>query len=471
MSTPAGAKKDQEIPAASHRKSARLSARSDTKATAASPADVPLPLADVLDAKLMQSLLDDFYAVAHIPMAIIDMQGEVLAGVAWQHVCTDFHRVHPETCKNCIESDTKLTAGIAPGQFKLYKCKNNMWDIATPLMVEDQQVGNIFSGQFVFDDEPFDTELFREQARRYGFDERQYLAALAEVPVLSRSHLETCMTFLTKLAHMISQMSYSNIRLARSLAEQRQSQEALVRSEKLASVGRTAAVIAHEINNPLAAALALVYMARNDEAVPRRAKERLALAEHELNRAGQITHSTLMYYRESPNPVPTNPVELVQSVLTFQRGNIRKAEIQLQTVFSNSEPIYAFPGELRQVFTNLISNAIDALPPQGKLVVRVHPARDHASMRDGYRIVVADNGPGIAEESRPKLFEPFYTTKGEKGTGLGLWVTKQLVGKHGGIIAFRSRCGPTNCQSGTVFSVWLPRAHDFARSVALRDVV
>ena len=92
-------------------------------------------------------------------------------------------------------------------------------------------------------------------------------------------------------------------------------------------------------------------------------------------------------------------------------------------------------------------------------------------MRDGYRIVVADNGPGIAEESRPKLFEPFYTTKGEKGTGLGLWVTKQLVGKHGGIIAFRSRCGPTNCQSGTVFSVWLPRAHDFARSVALRDVV
>ena len=145
-----------------------------------------LELADIIDAPAIQSLMDHCYELVHIPMAIIDLKGKVLVGVGWQDICTQFHRMHPETCKYCIESDTQLTAGVAPGEFKLYKCKNNMWDVATPIIVGGKHVGNLFTGQFFFDDEPLDRELFRAQARKYGFDEAKYLAALEAVPRLSR---------------------------------------------------------------------------------------------------------------------------------------------------------------------------------------------------------------------------------------------------------------------------------------------
>jgi len=130
-----------------------------------------LELVDIIDVPAIQSLMDDFYRLAQIPMSIIDLKGNILVGVGWQDICTKFHRVNPEACKHCVESDTKLSVGIPPGEFKLYRCKNNMWDIATPIMVGGQHVGNIFSGQFFFEDEPLDYELFRSQARQYGFNE------------------------------------------------------------------------------------------------------------------------------------------------------------------------------------------------------------------------------------------------------------------------------------------------------------
>jgi PAS domain S-box-containing protein len=175
-----------------------------------------LELADIIDAQGIQSLMDDFYALTHFPMAIIDLKGRVLVGVGWQEICTRFHRVHPEACRHCIESDTQLTMGIAPGEFRLYKCKHHMWDVATPLLVGGNHVGNLFSGQFFFEDEPLEREPFRAQARQYGFDEQAYLAALEAVPRLSRETVDTGMAFLTKLARMLSQLSYGNIRLARS---------------------------------------------------------------------------------------------------------------------------------------------------------------------------------------------------------------------------------------------------------------
>ncbi len=112
-----------------------------------------LDLADIIDVPKIQSLMDEFHKLVGIPMAIIDLKGNVLVGVGWQKICTQFHRVHPETCKHCLESDLQLTAGIAPGEFRLYKCKNNMWDVATPIMVGGQHMGNLFCGQFFFEGE------------------------------------------------------------------------------------------------------------------------------------------------------------------------------------------------------------------------------------------------------------------------------------------------------------------------------
>jgi ligand-binding sensor protein len=146
-----------------------------------------LEFSEVIDVQAIQSLMDDFYKLAHIPMSLDDIKGKVLVGVGWQDICTKFHRVHPDTCRHCIENSTKLSVGIPPGEYKLFKCKNNMWDMATPIIMGGRHVGNIFSGQFFFDDEPLDYEFFRFQARKYGFNEEEYIAALEKVPHMSRS--------------------------------------------------------------------------------------------------------------------------------------------------------------------------------------------------------------------------------------------------------------------------------------------
>ncbi|HXV19362.1 MAG TPA: EAL domain-containing protein [Desulfuromonadales bacterium] len=178
-----------------------------------------LELIDFLDAPALQKLMDDFYAVARIPMSITDVKGRVLVGVGWQEICTRFHRVQPDTSRHCLESDTQLSSGLARGECRLYKCKNNLWDMATPIIVAGQHLGNIFTGQFFFEDETIDRKLFRAQAREFGFDEEEYLAALSRVPRLSRETIDRGMAFFLKLADMLSQLGYSNVKLARLLAE------------------------------------------------------------------------------------------------------------------------------------------------------------------------------------------------------------------------------------------------------------
>jgi PAS domain S-box-containing protein len=178
-----------------------------------------LELADVLDIQALQSMMDGFFRLTKIGIGIIDMKGHVLVATGWQDICTKFHRVHPETCQYCIESDNILTEGVTPGSIKMYRCKNNMWDIATPITLGDRHVGNLFLGQFLFTDEQPDHEAFRAQARQYGFDEQEYLAALDRLPRWSRETVDAVMSFYMELAEMISTLSYRNITLARSLAE------------------------------------------------------------------------------------------------------------------------------------------------------------------------------------------------------------------------------------------------------------
>ncbi|WP_410509350.1 PAS domain-containing protein [Methanosarcina hadiensis] len=180
---------------------------------------IDLELANIIDVKSVQSLMNDFYKLAHTPMALLDLKGNILVSAGWHEICTRFHRVNPEACKHCIESDTILSAGVAPGGHRLYKCKNNLWDAVTPIIVEGQHIGNIFSGQFFLDNEPLNYEIFRSQASKYGFNEEEYIKALEKVPRLSREAVDTSMTFFMTFANMISQLSYGNIKLSRSLDE------------------------------------------------------------------------------------------------------------------------------------------------------------------------------------------------------------------------------------------------------------
>lgn len=178
-----------------------------------------LNLSDIINIPEIQHLMDDFYSLTKIGVGILDLKGNVLIATGWQQICIAFHRVHPQTCINCLESDTLLTKGVPPGTFRLYRCKNHMWDIATPIMVGGVHLGNLFLGQFLFDDEAIEYDLFREQARRYGFDENDYLQALEQVPRWSKETVDIVMNFYIRLVNLISDVSWSNIRLARMIAK------------------------------------------------------------------------------------------------------------------------------------------------------------------------------------------------------------------------------------------------------------
>jgi PAS domain S-box-containing protein len=178
-----------------------------------------LDLVDILEAPEIQALMEDLYHITGHKMSIIDLKGRVLVDVGWQDVCLKFHRAHPETLKRCHESDTDLTVGVPQGEFRTYRCKNNMWHIVTPIIVGGRHMGNLFLGQFFFADEQIDYDLFRTQARTYGFPEEEYMAALEAVPRISEELVNLGKAVFLRLTDMFSKLSYANIKLAHSLAE------------------------------------------------------------------------------------------------------------------------------------------------------------------------------------------------------------------------------------------------------------
>ena len=191
-----------------------------------------LSLADIIDTEAVQGLMDCFHKLTHISMALADSEGNMLVAAGWQEICRKFHRTHPKTLKHCRESDALLASGIPEGTFRRNRCKNHLWDIATPVMMGGKQLGSLFMGQFFFDDEQPDLELFRAQAKRYGFDEAQYLAALAAVPRLSKVSIAAAMDYFIGFVALISKLSYSNVKLARSLAERDALMDSLRKSQQ-----------------------------------------------------------------------------------------------------------------------------------------------------------------------------------------------------------------------------------------------
>jgi len=179
----------------------------------------------------IQALMDDFHKITGFPISIIDMNGKVLVYTGWQDICTRFHRVHPDASKYCKYSDVKLAAGVPAGKYKIYKCKNKMWHVATPIVVDNIHLGNILIGQFFFRDEVVDYEIYRNQARKYGFDEKKYLEALGKVPVYSKDTVNLAMSFYIKVAHLISSRSFNTIKLTSLLKEYERTENALRDSE------------------------------------------------------------------------------------------------------------------------------------------------------------------------------------------------------------------------------------------------
>jgi signal transduction histidine kinase len=236
------------------------------------------------------------------------------------------------------------------------------------------------------------------------------------------------------------------------VTERRRAEQSLRQAEKLAAAGRLAASVAHEINNPLEAVTNLLYLART--APDHQAHDFLDQADEELQRITHIAQQTLGFYREAGKPTLVNVAQLAEEVLHLYETKLNNKRIVVRKRLAQVE-LLALPGELRQIISNTVANAIDALPPGGHLVLKVAAATSRGSEgQAGVRITVADSGCGIQARDLQKVFDPFWTTKEDVGTGLGLWVTRSLVTKRGGHIRLRSSVTPG--RSGTVLAIFLP---------------
>ena len=236
----------------------------------------------------------------------------------------------------------------------------------------------------------------------------------------------------------------------RDVTLEKQSQEVMRKAEKLAAAGRLAATVAHEINNPLEAVGNLIYLARHTGELPEDARGYLELAEQELERVSHITRQTLGFYRDSTVPAEVDLRAVVESVLKIYENKLKSKRIQVELNLAQCPAVTGLQGELKQLVANLVSNAADAVAIGGRIRISMSPVNEDGQ---AVEIKVSDDGSGVAPENRSHIFEPFFTTKQDVGTGLGLWVSKEIAERHDGRIELSSE---NSSLGGAVFTVVLP---------------
>jgi signal transduction histidine kinase len=242
-------------------------------------------------------------------------------------------------------------------------------------------------------------------------------------------------------------------KIARDISSQKQAEKALRIAEKLAAVGRVASSIAHDINNPLAAATNLLFLLENEN-LSEEGKHYLATAERELSRIAHIAAQALGFYHSRGEPVWLSVATILDDALALHHDRCNALGIEVSRDYDSAPQIFCRPGELRQVMVNLVGNALDAMSSGGRLLLRIRRTTDWIKSGRALSIAVADTGGGMSAETRRRLFEPFYTTKEGSGSGLGLWVCADIVGKYEGRISMRSNEVPG--RNGSVFMLVLP---------------
>jgi PAS domain S-box-containing protein len=254
----------------------------------------------------------------------------------------------------------------------------------------------------------------------------------------------------------------------RDVTVQRQSERSLQSAEKLASIGRMAATVAHEIHNPLDALGNLLYLIEHSDSLTDSNQTYIRLAREELERVTAISEQMLTFSRETRQPVEVQLSDVIENVLTLYAARIRRAGVIVVKNYTDTGTVTAFPGEMRQVFSNLVGNALDAMNGSGKLTLRIEQSHGWEETSEmGIRVMICDTGSGVPLEIRDKLMEPFVTSKGEKGTGLGLWVCRGIVEKYRGRLRYHTSTTPG--RSGTCFSVFFPSAQRQAPQGSLSE--
>lgn len=431
-------------------------------------------LTSIIDTDSLQAIMNYLNTITNVAFALIDIKGRIIVSAGWQDICTKFHRINTQSYRNCLESDLELTKGVKKGEIHVYKCKNNLQDVVTPLFIGEKHIANVFFGQFLFDDETPDRGEFIAQAEKYGFNKEQYLEAFERIPRFNRKNMETLIRFYVGLTENLSTVGYANLKLAKALSIQEELRNELEEktkqieeyasqmeklaeerarqlkdAERLSAIGATAGMVGHDIRNPLQAITNHLYLAQKrigtypDSEVKQQIKQNIANIEENMLYINKIVADLQDFARPlNPTKEQVDVKEAVKDALTMVHTpeNIHVC-FEVQTSLPKLSADYTM---LKRVLVNLAQNAVQAMPRGGTLTIT-------ATTRDNtLEIAVRDTGEGIPEDVQAKLFTPLMTTKA-KGQGFGLAVVKRLTEAMGGSVAFES-----HVEAGTVFIVSFP---------------
>jgi signal transduction histidine kinase len=372
--------------------------------------EVHFALRDILEIDKLQRIMDDFYGLTKMGTAIIDMKGEVLVHAGWHNVCTKFHRKNPRSFKNCIESEIHPTQNLKEGETVGYKCKNHMWHVVTPIIIEGQHLGNVFLGQFFYDDEDLDAALFVRQAEIFGFEKEEYLAALETVPRWSREKVEMSVRFCANLTTLISMLSLNEMDLLRENTERRKVEEAYRRAnEKLNLLN---SITRHDISNQLIVLKGNLDLALRDVGSPTVQSRMMKIEKATDNIWAQIIFTK--DYQDLGTAAPR-----WQMVSGLVADYMRVLDIKQLAVCERGRNLELFADPmLGKVFYNLLENSVKY---GGKSISAGFCCQDCDN--GDLLIIYEDDGVGIPDGDKEHIFERGFG----KGTGLGLFLSKEIL--------------------------------------------
>lgn len=411
----------------------------------------------LIDIPKVKSLLEASNAMTEMAYGLFDANENKLVAVGWQDICVQFHREHPISCARCRESDAHIKAHLCDlsDDGLEYRCNNGMIDVAMPIVVDGEHLATFFAGQFFYEDGGVNLDYFIAQAEELGFDRTEYLHALDRVPVLNSEHVRGNIRFLSNMVKMLAETGLANLKLVREIEERTRIQHVLMEAQKLESLAIQVGGIAHDFSNLLVAVSGNISVAMKHIGPESPAMGWMVQSDKAAQRAVKLVRRLIVSSKGGTSArTPVSVREIVEESVTMAlQGTPIQGEIHVSD-FTHLIPMNA--EQLLQVCSNIAINAVQAMPDGGALYIDADNAscdecRERGLTSGTYvRLAFRDEGGGISEENKKKLFDPFYTTK-KNGSGLGLASTEAIVRNHNGRIFVSSTLG-----IGTTFTVYLP---------------